>query len=201
MNKKYIVRLTEQEREQLNALLRKGTSAAYKIKHANILLKADVDGAAWSDEEIATAFSVHPRTVAGIRGALRGARPRGSSQPQKAGASIPAAALRRRGGGTPHRLALLGAPARTCPVDVAAVGRYRGRVGDCGVDVPCDGQADAQKNALKPHVRTCWVIPPEQSGEFVAHMEEVLGTVPSALQSTHTPGLYGRLLPISLRDM
>ena len=67
MNKKYIIRLTEQEREQLEALIRKGKSAAYKIKHANMLLKADADGAAWSDEEIAAAFSVHTRTVAGIR--------------------------------------------------------------------------------------------------------------------------------------
>ena len=67
MNKKYIVRLTEQEREQLDALIRKGKAAAYKIKHANMLLKADADGAAWSDEGIAAAFSVHTRTVAGIR--------------------------------------------------------------------------------------------------------------------------------------
>lgn len=67
MNKKYIVRLTEQEREQLDALIRKGKSAAYKIKHAHILLKADADGAAWSDEGIAAAFAVHTRTVAGIR--------------------------------------------------------------------------------------------------------------------------------------
>ena len=67
MNKKDIVRLTEQEREPRDALIRKGKSAAYKIKHANILLKADVDGVAWSDEEIAAACAVHPRTVAGIR--------------------------------------------------------------------------------------------------------------------------------------
>lgn len=67
MNKKYIVRLTEQEREQLDALMRKGKSAAYKIKHAHILLKADADGAAWSDEEISAACSVHTRTVAGLR--------------------------------------------------------------------------------------------------------------------------------------
>jgi hypothetical protein len=67
MNKKYIVRLTEQERAPLDALIRKGKSAAYKIKHANILLKADADGAAWRDAAIAAAFSVPPRTVAGIR--------------------------------------------------------------------------------------------------------------------------------------
>ena len=67
MNKKYIVRLTEQEREQLDALVRKGKAAASKINHAHILLKADADGAGWSDEEIAAAFAVHTRTVAGIR--------------------------------------------------------------------------------------------------------------------------------------
>jgi hypothetical protein len=67
MNKKYIVRLTEQEREQLDALIRKGKAAASKIRHAHVLLKADADGVGWSDEEIAAAFSVHPRTVAGIR--------------------------------------------------------------------------------------------------------------------------------------
>jgi transposase len=67
MNKKYIVRLTEQEREQLDALIGKGKSAASKIKHAHILRKADADRVGWSDEEIAAVFSVHPRTVAGIR--------------------------------------------------------------------------------------------------------------------------------------
>lgn len=67
MNKRYVVRLTEQEREHLHALIRKGKAAAYKIKHANILLKADADGPAWRDEAIATAFSVHTHTVAGIR--------------------------------------------------------------------------------------------------------------------------------------
>ncbi|WP_279512406.1 hypothetical protein [Candidatus Thiosymbion oneisti] len=39
MNKKYIVRLTEEERAQLSELVNKGQAAAYKIKHANVLLK------------------------------------------------------------------------------------------------------------------------------------------------------------------
>src|SRR5262249_46474862 len=30
------------------------------------------------------------------------------------------------------------------------------------------------KNELKPHLKEQWVIPPEQSGEFVARMEDVL---------------------------
>jgi hypothetical protein len=34
--------------------------------------------------------------------------------------------------------------------------------------------ADTQKNELKPHLRKCWVIPPEQNAAFVANMEDVL---------------------------
>ncbi|MDM8543590.1 hypothetical protein QUF90_21150 [Desulfococcaceae bacterium HSG9] len=45
MNKKYIVRLTDEEREYLNGLVRKGKSAAYKIRHADMLMKADADAA------------------------------------------------------------------------------------------------------------------------------------------------------------
>lgn len=67
MNKKYIVRLTQGEREVLRALVSKGRGAAYKIKHANILLKADADGPGWVDERIAEAFSVHSLTVRNVR--------------------------------------------------------------------------------------------------------------------------------------
>ncbi len=66
-NKKYIVRLTEEERRELCAMVKKGRVAAYKIKHANILLKADVDGPAWTDVRIADAFGCHPRTVENVR--------------------------------------------------------------------------------------------------------------------------------------
>ncbi len=67
MNKKYIVRLTDEECDYLNELVTKGKAAAYKIRHANILLKADADGSEWTDEHIAEAFSANKSTVAGIR--------------------------------------------------------------------------------------------------------------------------------------
>src|SRR5215467_1261783 len=67
MHQKYIVCLTEPEREQLDAWICKGNSAADTIKHTNILLKADEDGAAWSEEAIAASCAVHIRTVAGMR--------------------------------------------------------------------------------------------------------------------------------------
>jgi transposase len=65
--KKYIVRLSEEEREYLNGIITKGKAAAYKIKHAHILLKADADGPKQTDEEIAETFSVHRNTVSGVR--------------------------------------------------------------------------------------------------------------------------------------
>jgi len=65
--KKYIVRLKEAERERLRALTKKGKAAAYRIKHANILLKADADGPAWADRRIAEALGCHVRTVENVR--------------------------------------------------------------------------------------------------------------------------------------
>ena len=67
MNKKYIVRLSKSERSLLREMVRKGKAAAYKIKHANILLTVDADGPDWSDEETAEAFGCHPNTVRNVR--------------------------------------------------------------------------------------------------------------------------------------
>ena len=67
MKKKYIVRLAQEERKWLGALVSKGKAAAYKIKHANILLKADADALAWVDKRIAEAFGCHLHTVENVR--------------------------------------------------------------------------------------------------------------------------------------
>jgi transposase len=67
MNKKYIVRLTGDEREYLEEIVSKGKAAAYKIKHANLLLKTDAEGPNWSDEQAAEAFGCHANTVRNVR--------------------------------------------------------------------------------------------------------------------------------------
>lgn len=65
MNKKYRVRLTNEEREHLEKLVRKGKTHARKLLYARILLKADEDGpASWTEEQIADAFEVSVATVA-----------------------------------------------------------------------------------------------------------------------------------------
>lgn len=67
MAKKYIVRLTAEERRELEELVRKGKTQAYRIKHANILLATDADGPHWEDKQAAQAFGCHVNTVAGVR--------------------------------------------------------------------------------------------------------------------------------------
>jgi transposase len=64
MNKKYRVRLTDEERNHLEKLVRKGKAHARKLLYARILLKADEDGPAWTDERIADALEVSVATVA-----------------------------------------------------------------------------------------------------------------------------------------
>lgn len=67
MNKKYIVRLTEEERVKLMALVSKGKTQAYRIRHASVLLKVDADGPNWNDEQTAEAVGCHANTVRNVR--------------------------------------------------------------------------------------------------------------------------------------
>src|SRR6202040_2316225 len=63
--KKYVVRLSGEEREQLEALIRKGKSAAQRLLKARILLKADVSeaGECWSDNRIIKALETSASMV------------------------------------------------------------------------------------------------------------------------------------------
>lgn len=69
MSKKYVVRLTEAECEILEGLIqnKKRRVSAQKVQRARILLKADADGAGWSDTEIAKAFDCRTQTIEKIR--------------------------------------------------------------------------------------------------------------------------------------
>lgn len=67
MNKTYIVRLTDAERQQLFQVTRTGTAAAYKLKHAHILLQVDATGPNRSDEHVASALHCHRNTVRNVR--------------------------------------------------------------------------------------------------------------------------------------
>ena len=63
--KKYVVRLSAEEREQLASLIRSGNRAAQLLTKARILLKADVSeaGEGWSDARIAEALDTSVATI------------------------------------------------------------------------------------------------------------------------------------------
>ena len=67
--KKYIVKLSEQEREELQEVIATGKSSARKIQHARILLKADASehGPNWKDEQISEAVEVSLSTIERVR--------------------------------------------------------------------------------------------------------------------------------------
>jgi len=67
MRKLYLVRLTEQEREELRSVVKKLKGTSQKVRRAQILLKADADGPNWTDERIAEAFGCRTRTVERLR--------------------------------------------------------------------------------------------------------------------------------------
>ena len=67
MNKRYIVRLTDEERAVCEATVKKEKGKSEKLRRAVILLKADVDGPGWNDERISEAVGCHTRTVENVR--------------------------------------------------------------------------------------------------------------------------------------
>lgn len=67
MKARYIVRLSPEERSLLQALVTKGKTQAYRIKHANILLAVDADGPDWTNEKVAQALGCRAATVTNIR--------------------------------------------------------------------------------------------------------------------------------------
>jgi hypothetical protein len=70
MNKKYIVRLTDEERAICEATIEKETGKSEKLRRATILLKADADGPAWGDAKIGEAVGCRTRTVENVRQAF-----------------------------------------------------------------------------------------------------------------------------------
>lgn len=67
--KTYVVRLSGEERQQLETLVRKGRSPARRVLKARILLKADVSeaGEGWSDSRIIEALDASPSMVYRMR--------------------------------------------------------------------------------------------------------------------------------------
>ena len=67
MQKKYIVRLSVDERQELSRIVSRFKGSSQKVRRAQILLKADACGPDWADQEIADAFGCRRQTVENAR--------------------------------------------------------------------------------------------------------------------------------------
>ena len=169
--KKYVVPLTDEERQQLEQLLTKGKAAARTLRHAQALLKAD-QPEGWKDADIAEAFALSVRTVERLRQRFVEEGLEAALQPK------PVPRLPRKVDGTveAHLVAL----ACSDPPE----GRRRwtlrllaGKLVELALvgSISHEGGAPgAQNNELKPWQKKSWRLPPYGSGEFVCQMEDVL---------------------------
>ena len=66
-NKKYIIRLSDEERNVCQDIVKRLKGTSEKVKRAQILLRADADGPGWSDAKIAEAYGCSVRTVENLR--------------------------------------------------------------------------------------------------------------------------------------
>lgn len=67
MLKKYVVRLSDEERQTCAEVIKKLKGTSQKVRRAQILLKADADGPGWTDARICEAFNCRTQTVENLR--------------------------------------------------------------------------------------------------------------------------------------
>ena len=67
MNKKYVVRLSEEERMVCQGIIKTLKGSSQKLRRAQIRQKADADGAGWPDVKIAEAFNCRVQTIEQLR--------------------------------------------------------------------------------------------------------------------------------------
>jgi hypothetical protein len=119
------MRLSQEERQYLQNLVSTGKAAAYKIKHANILLNIDVNGQGWTDEKAAAANSSHRNTVANLRERLvkEGIESALNRKPSK---TPPRQTIIDGGGSKTNRLALWRTTCWSGSLDIAVTCRHCG---------------------------------------------------------------------------
>ncbi len=67
MHKKYVVRLSDDERGVCQEIIKQLKGSSQKFRRAQMLLKADADGPGWPDVRIADAFNCRAQTIENLR--------------------------------------------------------------------------------------------------------------------------------------
>jgi transposase len=190
--KRYRVTLTAQERATLGGMISRGKADARKLAHARVLLQADASegGPNWTDTRIAEAVRVSVRTIERVRqrfvedGLEAALLPRPS----------PRVYARKLDGAQEAKLVALACSGPPEGKKRWTLRLLAERMVELEVVPELSHETVRQtlkKNALKPHLRRMWCIPPKSSAEFVFHMEDVL-------EVYHRP--YDRQRPVVCLD-
>ena len=67
MKKKYVVRLTDEERAQCKEVIARLAGSSQKARRARILLQVDQEGPGWQDKLVAEAYKCRVETVENVR--------------------------------------------------------------------------------------------------------------------------------------
>jgi hypothetical protein len=67
MIKKYVVRLSDEERVVCQEIIKNLKGSSQKFRRAQILLKADADGPGWEDSRVSDAFNCRVQTIENLR--------------------------------------------------------------------------------------------------------------------------------------
>ena len=157
MQKKYIVRLTDQERVTLMEVVKKLKGTSQKVRRAQVLLKADADGPAWTDKQIAEAYACRTKTVENIRQRLveQGFE---ETLNWKRRANPPTEkAAQRRTGGENHCSTAWATSQGLCPLDATVTGTEGGGTGNRRIGQSRDGASYAHtRQACRLRVRASW---------------------------------------------
>jgi len=145
MQKKYIVRLSKEERNTLREVVRKLKGSGQKVRRAQILLKADVDGPAWNDSRIAEAFGCRRQTVEMIRQRLVETGFQETLDGKKRANPPTQKLLDGEAGGEDYRHAPWATAERLRQLDTPAACSQGCRVGNCRCGELRNGAAGAKK--------------------------------------------------------
>ena len=145
--KKYIVKLTAEERTRLDVLIQKGKAAARQLLKARILLKADAStaGEAWSDRRICCGAGHQHRHHIAHPSAVGGGRAGCGADPQAFAQLSPKAHLRWRRRGQADCACLLAAAQGSQALDIDAAGDRRGGAEHCRACQRQHDRPDAEK--------------------------------------------------------
>ena len=183
--KKYVVRLTDEEREICLATIANLKGSSQKAHRARILLQVDAEGPNWTDQQTAAAFRCHQRTVENVRRrcVLEGFQ---RALEDREWAELPVPKL--LNGVQEAQIIALGlgpAPPGYGNWSLRLLAKQVVELGIVDSISHNTGRNTLKKNGITGRKLQYWVIPLQENADFAASMEEVLDTYERPYDSEH----------------